>query len=103
MGPPIAVPLHTRSHIDLRMGHESSSEEAEENGRAKRRKREKRRKKDDTDVGLKSLEEVEMDHEDILKACDEHMKKAQDEMTSSRRKRKRSSSRFYRDPAKKRK
>ena len=44
-----------------------------------------------------------MDHEDILKACDEHMKKAQDELTLSRKKRKRSSSRFEREPEKKRK
>ena len=44
-----------------------------------------------------------MDHEDILKACDEHMKKANDEMTLSRRKRKRSSSRFDRELEKKRK
>ena len=104
------------------MGHESSSEEDEESGRAKRRKREKRRKKDDTDVGLESLNQVgdtcwlaqsnilaklialfqvAMDHEDILKACDEHMKKAQDEMTLSRRKRKRSSSRMDRELEKK--
>ena len=40
------------------MGHESSSEEDEESGRTKRRKGEKRRKKDDTDVGLKSLDQV---------------------------------------------
>ena len=44
-----------------------------------------------------------MDHEDILKACDEHMKKAQDEMTLTRRKRKRSSSRIDKEPEKKRK
>ena len=44
-----------------------------------------------------------MDHEDILKACDEHMKKAQDKMTLPRRKRKRSSSRVDREPVKRRK